>query len=115
MAWIIKILINNLLIVFVIETPIAILLGARKINKIATVLLVNVITNPIVVFLSLMAVLHIGKWSTAVLILLEIFAVLVEGFVFSKCKTFEKKNPWLMSLGLNAASFLVGEVIEFFV
>ncbi len=115
MAWIFKNLLNNLLIVFVIETPIAFLMGARKLNKIATVMLANVVTNPVVVFCTLMTILFAGKWSSIVLIVLEISALLTEGYIFSEFKIFEKKNPWLISLGLNSASFLAGEIIDIFI
>lgn len=113
MAWILKILLNNLLIVFIIEIPLAVVLGARKPKQLVTVTLANVITNPVVVFLNLVVMLFAQSWSVPVLVASEILAVITEGFIFSKFKVF-KKMPFIISLVLNSASFLVGEVIDVF-
>ena len=49
------------------------------------------------------------------LIFLEIFVVFIEGFVYSKTLKYKKINWFLLSLILNVASFLIGEVINYFV
>lgn len=108
----IKILLNNLLIVFVTELPLALLLGARSPKKITSVALINIITNPAIVYISLLTLFFAGEWHTPVLIILEIAVLFIEGFTFSKFKTFDKKNPYLISIVLNATSFITGEIIE---
>ncbi len=113
MSWILKILLNNLLIVFIIETPLAVVLGARKPKQLVTVTLANVITNPVVVLFNLMVMLFAVKWRVPAIIFSEILAVITEGLIFSKFKVFNKK-PFIISLVLNSASFLVGEVIDVF-
>lgn len=113
MEWIYKILLNNLLIVFIIEIPTAVVLGARKPKQIITVTLANVITNPVVVLFNLFVLLFAVGWSVPAIILSEILAVVAEGLIFSAFKVF-KKNAFLVSLVLNSASFLAGEFIETF-
>ncbi len=108
----VKILLNNLLIVFVSELPLAFLLGAKSLKKFTSVALINIITNPAIVYISLLTLLFAGKWHTPVLIILEIAVLFIEGFSFSKFKIFDKKNPYLISLCLNLTSFLMGEIIE---
>ena len=110
----VKILLNYLFIVFVPELPVAYILGARSFNKISSVALINIITNPAVVYISLLTLLFAGKWHTPVLIILEIAVWLIEGFSFSKFKIFDNKKPFLISLCLNLTSFLSGEIIEKF-
>ncbi len=112
MVWIAETLLNNLLIVMVIELPAAFLLGARNFRKITTVMLANLITNPVVVFCSLVTMLFASDWSVTVLIISEIAAFLCEGYIFYKFRIFDKKNAWLISLCLNLISFGAGEIIE---
>lgn len=108
----VKILLNNLFIVFATELPIAYFLGARSIKKFSSVALINIITNPAIVYISLLTLLFAREWHTPVLIILEVAVLFVEGFSFSKFKTFENKKPYLISLCLNFTSFLTGEIIE---
>ncbi len=108
----VKIFLNNLLIVFVTELPLAFLFGARSLKKFTSVVLVNIITNPAIVYISLLTLLFAGEWHTPVLIILEVAVLFIEGFSFSKFKIFEKKNAFIISLCLNLTSFLTGEIIE---
>ena len=39
-------------------------------------------------------------------------AVLSEGFMFQKFKTFDNKNPYLISLVVNVVSFTAGKIIN---
>ena len=107
-----KILLNNLLIVFVTELPLAFILGARSVKKFTSVALINIITNPAIVYISLLTLLFAGGWHTPVLIVLEIAVLFIEGFSFSKFNTFENKNSYFISLCLNLTSFFTGEIIE---
>lgn len=108
----VEILLNDLLIVFVTELPLAFILGARSVKKITSVALINIITNPAIVYISLLTLLFASEWHTPVLIVLEIAVLFIEGFSFSKFNTFENKNYYFISLCLNLTSFFTGEIIE---
>lgn len=110
--WIIHILIFNLTTVLVTELPIAFFLGAKTLRKISTVTLANIITNPLVVLISLYVAVLFPSMSTTVNILLEVAVLFAEGFIFSRFNVFRQKKPYLISLALNTVSFLSGELID---
>jgi len=112
--WILNILALNLIIVFITELPLAFLLGAKSLKKIITSALVNIITNPAVVLFSLSLTLIYPDFQSIGLFISELLAFFTEGFMFSKFKTFGAKNPYVISLLLNLASFTAGEIIEIF-
>ena len=113
MAWIFHILIFNLTIVFVVELTLAAILGARSFKKFITVALVNIITNPAVVITMLMVTMFYNKFETVAIIILELAVFFTEGFLFSKYKPFKKDLPYVISLILNLASYLAGEILMF--
>ena len=115
MCWILNILVFNLVMVFILELIPAWLFGSRTTQKFITVLLSNIITNPLVVISRLSMTLFLPEWEPAGIIVLEIMAVLIEGFIFSKYNVFEKKNPYIISIILNLISFLPGELINLFI
>lgn len=92
----------------VIEGVLAFLAGVRKRADQLIVLLVNVLTNPLLVSLGYLILLRFGRTgygiATAVM---EIAVVFIEGFVYKVFLT-NRKHPFLLSLFLNAGSFLIG-------
>ena len=92
----------------VIEGALAFLCGVRKWKDQLIVLLVNVLTNPLLVSLGYLILLRLGRTgydvATAVM---EIAVVFVEGWIYKKFLT-DRKRPLLLSLFLNAGSFLIG-------
>lgn len=112
--WILEILACNLAIVFIIELAIGIFLGAKTVRKIATMALVNIITNPAVVLSGMYLTLFLPDWENIGIFVLEILVVVAEGFMFRKFRTFDRKNPYLISFVLNFASFATGEIINIF-
>ena len=70
------------------------------------VVLVNILTNPVVVFLHTAVSLYARPLLVPVTALLELGAVLVEGWFYRE-KT-EIRNPWSFSVFANVLSFLVG-------
>lgn len=110
------IMIRCLLLTIIIELIIALILGVRDKKDIINVILVNVITNPIVVLTPIIVYIRFGNiYSRIVLYILEIFTVVVEGLIYKKVLKYKKINGFLLSLILNVASFLIGEVINNFV
>lgn len=111
MIWILKILVRNLLLTILLEVPAGYALGARKSKKVITILLANIITNPLVCYFRLCLILFFSNMESAGVLFLEFLAFWAEGFMFSKFNTFDKRNPYLVSLILNLFSFSIGEII----
>lgn len=107
------IMIRCLLLTILIELAIALILGVRDKKDIINVILVNVITNPVVVMSQILLYLKFGyKIEMIGIIVLEILVVPIEGLIYNKVLTYRKINPFLLSLVLNGASFLIGELIN---
>ena len=104
-----------LIITIVIELIVALIIGVRDKKDILNVVLVNILTNPVVVSFPIFVFLLRGetaRWIT--LVTLEILTVIVEGFVYYKFFKYRKLNGFLVSLILNLASYGIGELINRF-
>ena len=92
----------------VIEGVLAFLCGVRKRSDQLIVLLVNVLTNPLLVSIGYLILLRFGRTTyDAATAVMEIAVVFVEGWIYKKFLTDRKHQFWL-SLFLNAGSFLIG-------
>lgn len=109
-----NILVFNLILVFITELPVAFCLGMKTIRKTVTVILINIITNPFVVLCAMSLTIYFNAWEKIGILILEIAVVIVEGFMFSKFKVFNNKNPYLCSIIVNLISYLIGEIINIF-
>ena len=110
------IMIRCLALTIIIELIMALILGVRDKKDIINVILVNIITNPIVVLTPILVYLKFGNYyPRIVLFILEILTVIVEGLIYKKVLKYKKINWLLLSLILNVVSFLIGEVINYFV
>jgi len=106
-------LIRCLLLTIIIELIIALILGVRNKKDIINIILVNVITNPIVVMSQTLLYIKFGYNIEMIgIAILEVLVVLVEGLIYKKVLNYKKINPILLSLILNALSFLIGELIN---
>ena len=104
-----------LILTIVIELIFAIILGIRDKKDILNVILVQVLTNPIVVTVPYLIYIEFGYIPYKVSIyILEVLAVLIEGFVYSKTLKYKKINPYLLSFLLNLFSYSLGLVINKF-
>lgn len=107
------IMIRCLLLTIIIELIIALIIGIRDKKDIINVILVNVITNPIVVLLPIIIYIKFGyTFEKISLYILEVLTVLLEGLIYKKVLKYKKINPFLISLILNLASFLIGELLN---
>ena len=107
------IMVKCLVLTIIIELVIAIIIGIRNKKDILNVILVNVFTNPLVTSIPIFIYLKYGYNAEKVsLIILEIFAFVTEGFIYSKVLKYKKLNPYLISLILNLSSYLIGAVIN---
>ena len=101
----------SLALTLVLEIGFFFLAGKRNKRDLLLVVMVNVLTNPVVVLLYWLAALYTGWNTTIVKIPLEIFAVLTEGFYFRKYgQSF--KRPFLFSLAANMFSFWAGVLLQ---
>lgn len=96
----------------VIELIMSLLLGIRNKKDILNVILVNIMTNPLVVSI-LMYITYNRLFNTTIsIIILEILVILTEGFVYKKVLTFDKINPYVLSLILNISSYFIGGLLN---
>lgn len=96
----------------VIELIMSLLLGIRNKKDILNVILVNIMTNPLVVSI-LMYITYNRLFNTTIsIIILEILVILTEGFTYKKVLTFDKINPYVLSLILNISSYFIGELLN---
>lgn len=96
----------------VIEHIMSLLLGIRNKKDILNVILVNIMTNPLVVSI-LMYITYNRLFNTTIsIIILEILVILTEGFTYKKVLTFDKINPYVLSLILNISSYFIGELLN---
>lgn len=96
----------------VIELIMSVLLGIRNKKDILNVILVNIMTNPLVVSI-LMYITYNRLFNTTIsIIILEILVILTEGFTYKKVLTFDKINPYVLSLILNISSYFIGGLLN---
>lgn len=106
-------MLQSLACTLVIEIVFALILGVRKKGDVLTVALVNFMTNPLVVSLGFLSGFFFGtKVRIICMIFLELFAFTSEAVVYKYALRCKKLNPFLLSLLLNAASYLIGLLIN---
>ena len=106
-------LIISLMLTLIIELSISFIIGIRKEDDVITVIAVNVLTNPIVVFIA--NIIHgfnndILYW--VIVIIMEITVVFVEGKIFEKTLSFNKLSGLKISFINNFISFMLGILIS---
>ena len=107
------IMIRCLLLTIIIELIVALILGVRDKKDILNVILVNIITNPVVVVSQTILYIKFGYNVEMIgIAILEVLVIIVEGLIYKKVLDYKKINPFLLSLLLNAASFFIGELIN---
>lgn len=108
-----NIMIKCLICTILIELCVALFLKVRNKKDILNIILVNVVTNPLVVSIPTLVLVRYGyKSSVIVLIIFEMLTVLFEGFIYLKVLVYKRINPFLLSLILNCSSYLIGEIIN---
>lgn len=114
-------LINNLPIIMfkclmytiIIEVIVSIILGIRERKDFINIILVNIMTNPLVTSIPVFMNIRFGILERNIsLLILEVFAILSEGFVYSKYLKLKKIKPYILSIILNGASYFIGGFIN---
>ena len=107
-------LITSLALTIALEVGFFLLTGKRDKKDMLLVILVNVVTNPVVVLLYWLASLYTNWNLVLVIIPLEIFAILVEGYCYNKYgRGF--KRPYIFSAAANMFSYWMGVLIQFLI
>ena len=111
--WIIKALGISLMLTLIMELVFAFAVRIRESKDLILVVLVNVLTNPFVVFVHYVTLIYTAWNQTLLTGILEAGAVLVEAFCY---RQFGRKSthPFLLSLGANVFSYFTGEAINYF-
>ena len=110
------IMIRCLLLTIIIEVTIACLVKVKNKKDLINILLVNIITNPLVVTIPIYFNFKYGitaRWI--VLITLELLTIIFEGYIYKKYLKYDKINPYILSIILNSASYSIGEIINMFI
>lgn len=108
-----KVLIVCLLSTIIVEVIVSLLLKVRDKKDILNIILVNIMTNPLLVSITVYINIFYGlKYKNIIIYPLEILVVLVEGLVYKRYLKYKKINPYLLSLILNISSYLIGLFIN---
>lgn len=106
-------MIRCLVLTILVELILGLILRIRDKKDIINLILVNIVTNPIVVMAQVILYKYFGHNAEIIgIIIMEILAVLIEGLIYKKVLKYKKINPIILSLILNTTSFFIGELIN---
>ena len=109
----IKSLIISLLLTIALETGFFLLTGKRDKKDFLLAVLVNILTNPVVVLSYYILVTYTSYNIHVIIIPLELFAIITEGYYYKKYgRTF--RRPYLFSAAANMFSYWIGVIIQIF-
>ena len=109
-----KVMTISLICTIIIELLGARILGVKKTKDLVNVILVNILTNPIVVSVSLFINVQYGIIPKRIsMIFLELGAFLTEGFIYKKTLEYKKKSGYQISLILNILSYTIGLLLNY--
>ena len=101
-----------LLLTIIFEIVIGLIIGIRDKKDILNIVLVNMLTNPLVTSIPTALVFFVSTLvSNISLVILEILAVVIEGFIYKRVLKYKRINPYLVSLILNIGSYLLGLIV----
>jgi hypothetical protein len=106
-------LIISLVLTFILETGFYLAVFNKKCTgkDLLLVVLVNIITNPVVVLSYWLATLYTDLNAVIIIVPLEVFAILTEGYYYKKYGQ-NFKRPFLFSLAANLFSYGTGLLIQ---
>lgn len=109
-TWIFRVLALSLVMTIVLEEGFGRILGIRDRWNMALIALVNILTNPAVVYIYYLNLLYMGRNPAAVTALAETAAVICEGLCY-RAASRGIRHPWLFSAGANLCSYGAGVLI----
>ena len=96
---------------FVLETLVMILIGEHSKKNLLLLVLINILTNPMAVYLSYVGRLLLGLSEILIQLPIEIGVILVESGIytwFSKDENWKIKRPILLGILTNVFSWSIG-------
>ena len=100
----------------IVEILVALIIKIRTKMDLIHIVLVNVMTNPVIVALTNLISINYGySAGYTFLYIAEVFVVLIEGFVYKKYLDYKKINPFVLALLLNVCSYIAGVVMNYFI
>lgn len=110
---IISSLIKSFILTFIIEYIIIKLIFIKK-KALIPVLLVNMLTNPLVVYIYNIMSIYSFFYKDIVLVFLELVVVIVEGYVYKYLFEIKWKIALIISFISNVVAYLVGILISLY-
>ena len=101
----------SLALTIAFEVLFYLLTGKRDKKDMLLVVLVNIVTNPAVVLLYWLATMYTNLNKYAIIIPLEAFAILTEGYYY-KIYGHGFKRPYVFSAAANMFSYWIGVLIQ---
>ena len=106
-------LVISLLMTLMLELTISYAMGVKEKYDFKIIALANIITNPIVVYISNLVLMGNYPIYKIVVFILEVSAIITEYLIFKKYIKYYKKSVFKLSLINNIISFFTGVIIEF--
>jgi len=103
-------LLISLILTILIETTAAFVTGIRDRSGLLLVVLVNVLTNPVVVLSYYIGRIFIVRNLWCLVLILEGAAIITEGYCYQRYLE-RCRHPWIFSVGLNMVSYLIGLIL----
>lgn len=108
-----KYIVVSLLCTIIIEIIVAFLLRVKGNKNFINIVLVNAITNPLVVVIPYVISLYLGKYYRYIfLFIFEVLTVITEGYIYKKVLKYRIINPYKLSLILNFSSYFIGCILN---
>lgn len=110
-TWIFPVLTVSLGLTVVLEQWFGWMTGVRNRRDYLLIGLVNLLTNPTVVFIYYINIKYLGWNQTGVMAVLELGAVLAEGLCY-RAAAVGIRRPWMFAAAANLFSFAAGAVLR---
>ena len=111
---IISSLIKSFILTLIIEYIIIKLIFVKR-KVFIPVLLVNILTNPFIVYIYNIMILYSLAYRDIILVILELLAVLVEGYVYKYLLDINFKKALIVSFISNVVAYLIGILLSLYV
>ena len=107
---------RNVMLTVIIELVLAVIIGVRNKKDFIIIILVNIFTNPLVNVISFLFNVYLGTLiRNIILLIMEISAVIVEGYIYKKNLYYKGLNPFVLSIILNITSYGFGVIINYLI
>ena len=102
-----------IIISLVLEMLFAIILGVKDRSDYTNILIVNLLTNPVVLIISTIIGIKYGSsYHLVSLVIISQSSVILEGIVYYKFLKYKKLHPFFLSFLLNFISYSIIELIN---